>query len=141
MIPCPLTKHALAEFFTLLSNYKNIYPVTWAKHLQVLLNIFLSIFLIFNPLVSSKNLTYRTSAALVQTTIISPLDCYHSLLIRFPVSQIAIHTVHSLHVSQMVIEEHIKGHVTALLRARSSFPFYLRQKLSSLPGFVDFHVV
>ena len=102
---------------------------------------FCPIFLIFNPLVSCKNLTYRTSAALVQTTVISPLDCYHSLLIRFSVSQIAIHTVHSLHVSQVVIEEHIKGDVTALLRARSSFLFYLRQKLSSLPGFVDFHVV
>ena len=101
---------------------------------------FCPIFLIFNPLVSSKNVTYRTSA-LVQTSVVSPLDCNHSLLTRLPVSQIAIHTVHSLHNSQVVFEEHIKDHVTALLRAQSSFPFYLRQKLSSLPGFVDLRVI
>lgn len=102
---------------------------------------FCRIFLIFNPLVSSKNVTYRTSAVLVQTSVVSPLDCYHSLLTRLSVSQIAIHTVHSLHNSQAVFEEHVKDHVTALLRARSSFPFYLRQKLSSLPGFVDLRVI
>ena len=73
---------------------------------------FCPIFLIFNPLVSSKNVTYRTSA-LVQTSVVSPLDCYHSLLTRLPVSQIAIHTVHSLHNSQVVFEEHIKDHVSA----------------------------
>lgn len=101
---------------------------------------FCPIFLIFNPLVISKNLTYRTSGALGQTTIISPLDCYHSLLTRLPVFQIAIHTVHSSHISQVVIEEHIKNHVTVLLKAQSSFPFYLQQKLNSLPGFVDLHV-
>lgn len=118
----------------------NIHLAAFARNIVVLLNIFYPFFLIFNPLVSSRNWTYKafvyTIATLVQTIILS-LDYYTSLATRLPDSLISVHTIPSLLSSQSGVEEYTKDNVTAPLQTYTGFQLYLQQNLSSLPGFAD----